>query len=83
MLFSIHTAKLLHLFPSHPMDEHGSSRCYTFLTVTLSYHSKVTPIGTLHAEKIAEAGLLYVFNRPGVAGAVLQTPPSLIHSFIN
>ena len=24
-----------------------------------------------------------VFNRPGVAGAVLQTPPSLIHSLID
>ena len=25
----------------------------------------------------------YIFNRPGVAGAVLQTPPSFIHSLIN
>ena len=25
----------------------------------------------------------YFFNRPGVAGAVLQTPMSLIHSLIN
>ena len=24
---------------------------------------------------------LRIFNRPGVAGAVLQTPPSFIHSF--
>ena len=26
--------------------------------------------------------LVDVFNRPGVAGAVLHSPPSLIHSFI-
>ena len=26
---------------------------------------------------------LAIFNRPGVAGAVLQTPPSLTHSLIN
>ena len=25
----------------------------------------------------------FIFNRPGVAGAVLQTPPWFIHSFIN
>ena len=24
----------------------------------------------------------YIINRPGVAGAVLQSPPSFIHSFI-
>ena len=34
----------------------------SFLTVTQSYYSKVTPIGALHAEKIAEAVLLYVFR---------------------
>ena len=70
MLFSIHTAKLLHLFPSHPLDEQGSPRCYTFLTVTLSYHSKVTPIGTLHVEKIAKAVLVYVFK--------IELPASLL-----
>ena len=26
---------------------------------------------------------LEIINRPGVAGAVLQSPPSLIHSFIH
>ena len=34
----------------------------TFLTVTQSWHSKVIPIVTLHIDKIAEAGLLYVFR---------------------
>ena len=47
--------------------------------VTPSYHSKVTSIGALDAEKIVEAVLVYVFRiafpaslfkRPGVAGAV-------------
>ena len=28
---------------------------HSFLTVTRSYHIMVTPIGALHAEKIAEA----------------------------
>ena len=46
----------------HPMDQQGSLCCNTFLTVTQSYHSKVTPIGTLPAEKIAEAVMLYVFT---------------------
>ena len=35
---------------------------HTFLMVTLSYHSKETPIGALPAEKIAETVLLYVFR---------------------
>ena len=26
---------------------------------------------------------IIIFNRPGVAGAVLQSPPSLINSFIH
>ena len=40
----------------------------------------MTPVGPLDAEKRAEVVLLYVFNSPGVAGAVLQTPPLQIHS---
>ena len=39
------------------------SPCYhSFLTVTQSYHSKMTHISELHAEKIPEAVLLYVFR---------------------
>ena len=34
----------------------------------------------LLADSISE--LLVIFNSPGIAGAVLQTPSSLIHSFI-
>ena len=32
----------------------------SYFKITQSYHSKVTPIGTLYAEKIAAAVLLYV-----------------------
>ena len=31
---------------------------------------------------VARVATTTIFNRPGVAGAVLQTPPSLINSFI-
>ena len=44
------------------MDRQVSPCCPNFLTVTQSYHSKVTYVGALHAEKIAEAVLLYVFR---------------------
>ena len=47
------------MFSPYPMV----SPCYhTSLTVTQSYNSKVTLIGALHAEKIAEAVLLNVFR---------------------
>ena len=49
-------------FSLHPMNQQMSP-CYpSFLTVTESYDSKVTPIGALYAEKISEAVLLYVFR---------------------
>ena len=35
---------------------------HTFLTDPPSNHSKVSPIGSLHAQKRAEAGLLHVFK---------------------
>ena len=44
------------------MDEKGSLCCLNFLTVALSYHSKVNLVGSLDAEKLAEAGFLYLFN---------------------
>ena len=46
----------------HPMDQQGPPCYHTFLTVTSSYHSKVKFVGPLDAEKLAEAGFLYVFN---------------------
>ena len=45
-----------------PINQQGSPSYHTFLMVTLSYNSKVTPVSTLYAEKIAEAVLLYVFR---------------------
>ena len=50
MLFQIHRAKFLQLFFQHPRKKQGSHCCNNFLTVTLSYHSKVTHIGALHDE---------------------------------
>ena len=40
----------------------GSLQCHNFMTVTPSYHSKVTPIGEVHAEKLDGVGP--VDNRP-------------------
>ena len=44
------------------MNPQGSPRCHNFLIVTPSYHKKMTPIGAMHAKKIAYAVLLYVFR---------------------
>ena len=62
------------------MDQHGLPRYHNFLLVRLIYHSKENLVGPIYAKKLVESGCLYVFNRPGVAGAVLQTPSSLIDS---
>ena len=50
MLFLIHKVKLLQLFYPHPMNQHVSPSYQSFLTVTQSYHGKVTHIDALHAE---------------------------------
>ena len=60
MLFKIRKAKLLQILSPYPMNQQESPYCHKFLTVTSSYHSKVTPIGAIYAEKIDEALLLYV-----------------------
>ena len=52
------------VFSLHQTDQQGSSCFHNFLTVTQSYHSKVNPIGALHAEKIAEAFLLFIIAFP-------------------
>ena len=44
------------------MDQQVSPCCLNFLRVTESYHSKVTPIGALRTEKMAEAVLIHVFR---------------------
>ena len=60
MLFIKHRAKLLQLFSLHPMDQQVYSYCCSFLTITQSYYSKNTPVGTLYGEEIAEAVWFYV-----------------------
>ena len=50
------------IFSASNMDQQVSPSYHTFWMVTQSYHSKVTPIGGLHAEKLDEAVLLYVFR---------------------
>ena len=50
------------LISPHMINQKGSTCCNTFLTVTPCYHSKMTLGGSLDAEKLAEAILLYVFN---------------------
>ena len=68
MLFILHREKLIQLFSLHPMDQQVYSCCCSFLINTQSYNSKNTPIGTLHAEEIAEQfGSMYYeqhFQRP-------------------
>ena len=49
-----------HCILLHPMTEQGSPWYHKVLTIIPSYFSKVTPIGALHAEKIADAVLCYV-----------------------
>ena len=43
------------------MDQQVSPCYHTSLIITQSFDSKVTPVGALYAEIIAEAVLLYVF----------------------
>ena len=50
------------LFPLHLLDQQVYSCCHNLMTVIQSYNSKNTPSGKLHAVKIAEADLLYVFT---------------------
>ena len=60
-LSTLYRAKMIWIFFPHSNDKQKSPCCHNFLTGTQTYHSKVTPIDMLHAEKIAEAVLLYVF----------------------
>ena len=69
----MHIGKQLQLFFPHPTEQQGSFCCRTFLTVTQIYHSKVTPICTLHVEKIAEAVVLYVFTTAFPASPPIAT----------
>ena len=46
----------------YPINQQVSPCYHPSLTVPKSYHSKVTPVGALLTEKIAESILLYVFR---------------------
>ena len=54
------------------MDQQGSPYSHIFLTVIPNYHIKVTTLGALYAEKIAEAVVLYMF-RISLAASLLVT----------
>ena len=54
-----------------------------FSTVLLVNRNLLTRLDSLLIFTLGCMITAQVFNRPGVAGAVLQTPPSLINSFIN
>ena len=47
----------------HPIDQQSSPCYHYFLTVTLSYQSKVKLAGSVEAENEAEAGFLFVYNK--------------------
>ena len=61
-------------FSLHPTKQQASLCYHSFLTVTQSYHSKVTPICALRTDKEAESVLLYVFR--------LAFPVSLFHDIV-
>ena len=56
MVFKMQRATLLHQFSLTPIKQQMSFCCHIFLTVFPSYHSKVTPIDVLHAEKLEGVG---------------------------
>ena len=50
-----------HIF-CHPINQQSYPCYHNFLTVTLSYHSKVNFVGPTDGENYGEADFLYVFN---------------------
>ena len=50
------------LVSCHPVDQQSSPCYHIFLTVTLSYNSKVNLVGPLDVDKKVDAGFLYAFN---------------------
>ena len=63
MLFYIHREKLPQLLFPYKIYQQVSACYHSFLAVTQSLHSKVTPIiNELHAEKLDEAFFLLVFR---------------------
>ena len=62
------------------MDQQGSPCCHIFLTVTSSYHNKVTSISALQAEQIDEAVLIYVsmYQLPSFEPFIPHSPNVLL-----
>ena len=58
----IHRVKLLQPFSKHTRDQQVSPYNNSFLTITQSHGCKEILFSLLHAKKIADAVLLYVFN---------------------
>ena len=58
----IHKAKLLQLISKRAIYRYGSSYIHSLMTLNQCYCCKQTPIGALHAGKIAEAVFLYVLK---------------------
>ena len=78
-MLGTHCVKLLQPVSKHTRDQQVSAYNCSFLTIILCLGCKEILFSLLHAKKIADAVFLYVFNRPGVAGAVLQSPLLLIN----
>ena len=64
--------------PPLAIDHQRSPCCDNFLAAAQSYRSKVIPFNALHAEKIAEAVLLYVFRIPFPASLLYKTFSTLV-----
>ena len=58
----IHCVKLLHPFSKHSRDQQVSAYNRSFFTIIQSQGSKEILFSLLHANKIADAVLLCVFN---------------------
>ena len=65
------------------MDQQVSPFYHSFLTATQSYDSKGTHIGGLHAEKICEAVLLYVFRITFSATPLVMIIKTFKHKLFN
>ena len=63
MLFLIHIGKTPSTVFPHPTDQSESPCDHSFLTVTQSYNSNVTSIGTLHASAVLLCSCSALFKR--------------------
>ena len=61
-LYLIHHIKLLQAFSKHAKDQHVFACNHSFLILIQNHGCKEILLSLYHAEKIADAVLLYVFN---------------------